>query len=124
MMPSQNLYPADSIERASLERGMRITIRPIRRDDDEMVHAFLRGLLRASTSNRLLNGRNLTPAEIDHLTHIDYEKEMALVAVTSVDGHMSEIGVARYVRDDDRRARSSPCSSQTLGNAEEWGRCL
>ena len=102
MMPFQNPNPAHSIEHASLESGMRITIRPIRPDDDEMVRAFLRGLSRASTSNRLLSGRNLTPAEIDHLTHIDYEKEMAFVAVTSVDGHESEIGVARYVRDDDR----------------------
>ena len=94
-------YPAHLVQQACLRDGTKITIRPIRPEDDDIVRAFLRGVSRESRWNRLLSARRLTPQEIRHLTRIDYEHEMAFIAVTSVDGKEREIGVARYVVDDD-----------------------
>jgi acetyltransferase len=47
----------------------------------------------------LLSARKLTPEEIRRLTRIDYEREMAFVAVTGDGGQARLLGVARYVRD-------------------------
>jgi acetyltransferase len=66
------------------------------------VRRFLAGISKESGWNRLLSGRNLSPAEIHHLTRIDYEHEMAFIAVTAIGGEEREIGVARYVVDEDR----------------------
>jgi acetyltransferase len=89
------------VQRASLADGTPVTIRPIRPEDDHMVQLFLDGVSSESGWNRLLSGRRLTPMEIHHLTRIDYLREMALVALTSVEGEEREVGVARYVVDED-----------------------
>lgn len=100
-------YPAYLWEHASLSDRTKITIRPIRPEDDDIVRLFLEGVSSESGRKRLLSGRSLTLEEIHHLTCIDYQHEMAFVAVTSVDGEERETGVARYIVDDDMCAPSS-----------------
>jgi acetyltransferase len=94
-------YPAHLIASRHLPDGTSIVIRPIRPDDDAIERAFIRALSRDSAYNRLLSARKLTPDEIRHLTRIDYEQEMAFIAVTVVGGQTRLLGVARYVRDND-----------------------
>jgi acetyltransferase len=94
-------YPAHLVVSRRLPDGTSIVIRPIRPDDDAIERAFIRALSRDSAYNRLLSARKLTADEIRHLTRIDYEHEMALVAVTVTGGQTTLLGVARYVRDDD-----------------------
>jgi acetyltransferase len=94
-------YPAHLLALARLPDGTSIVIRPIRADDDALEREFIGGLSSATRYNRLLSGRKLTPDEIRHLTRIDYQREMAFIALTA-DGRRERIlGVARYVRDAD-----------------------
>jgi acetyltransferase len=45
--------------------------------------------------------RELSPAQLVRLTQIDYDREMAFVAMTTIDGKDVEIGVARYAINPD-----------------------
>lgn len=92
-------YPAHLVESLRLTDGTNIVIRPIRPEDDRIERAFIRGLSRDTGYKRLLSARKLTPEEIRHLTRIDYEREMAFVAVDG--GQARLLGVVRYVRDAD-----------------------
>lgn len=94
-------YPAHLRERARLADGTQIMLRPIRPDDDALEKAFICGLSRDSRYNRLLSSRALTPEELRRLTRIDYEREMALVAVSGHGAQAQLLGVARYHRDAD-----------------------
>ena len=94
-------YPGDRIESRRLADGTDILIRPIRPADDDIEFAFVCGLSRDTGYNRLLSARKLTTQEIRRLTRIDYDREMALVAVTGSGDQMRLLGVARYVRDAD-----------------------
>lgn len=92
--------PADLWERRRLSDGTEILIRPIRPEDDAIELAFIRGLSPDSRYNRLLSARNLTEQEIRRLTRIDYDREMAFVAIAGSDAQTRLLGVARYVRDE------------------------
>lgn len=94
-------YPVQLVEETRLRDGTPLTIRPIRAADWRLERAFVSGLSMQTRYQRLLSARNLLPGELKRLTDIDYRREMALVAVARVDGATEEIGVARYVRDDD-----------------------
>jgi len=99
-------YPAHLIEEWRLRDGTPVTIRPIRAADLLLERAFVVGLSPRTRYQRLLSSRKLLPGELKRLTDIDYRHEMALVAVAQVDGATQELGVARYVRDDEHEPGS------------------
>jgi acetyltransferase len=89
----------------ALRDGTEFTIRPIRAGDKGLELAFLRGLSRESRYQRLLSRRDLLPGELRRLTEIDPAREMALIAtIRDADDGEEQIGVARYVKDDDGAA--------------------
>ena len=92
-------YPAHLAESRRLADGTHIVIRPIHPDDDRLEREFINGLSGESRYNRLLSARKLTPEEIRNLTRIDYEREMAFIAVSISAGRTIQLGVARYVRE-------------------------
>jgi acetyltransferase len=94
-------YPAHLVESRRLPGGANIVIRPIRPEDDAMERAFINGLSRDTGYNRLLSARKLTRDEIRRLTRIDYEQEMAFIAIAVDGGQARLLGVARYVKDAD-----------------------
>lgn len=94
-------YPAHLVALRHLPDGTNVIIRPIRPEDDAIERDFINGLSRDTGYNRLLSGRKLTPDEIRHLTRIDYDREMAFIAITVDRGQGRLLGVARYVRDAD-----------------------
>lgn len=96
-------YPAHLVSSRRLPDGTAIIIRPIHPDDDAIEQIFIDGLSSDTRYNRLLSGRKLTPEEIRRLTRIDYEREMAFVAVTVNHEQARLLGVARYVRDEGSR---------------------
>lgn len=94
--------PAARLERVD---GTPVTIRPIRPDDAGRELSFLEGLSRETRYQRLLSARRLLPGELRRLVHVDFGRDMALVATVTIDGVEVQTGVARYVRlDDPRRA--------------------
>ena len=98
--PSPPSHPAYLWERRRLGDNTELTIRPIRPEDDAIELAFIRGLSRDSGYNRLLSARRLTAQEIRRLTRIDYDREMAFVAIAGSGAQTRLLGVARYVRDE------------------------
>lgn len=95
-------YPGHLAREWPLPDGRRITVRPIRPEDAAMEQAFVRGLSDESRYFRFANAlHELSERMLVRFTQIDYDREMALVAVLHDDGRDEQIAVARYVIDAD-----------------------
>jgi acetyltransferase len=95
-------YPGHLIRPWQLADGTPVTIRPIRPEDAEMHQNFVRGLSEETKYFRFISTMHeLTPKLLVRFTQIDYDREMALLAVTEMDGVEVELGVARYVINPD-----------------------
>jgi len=78
--------------------GTVITIRPICAADLALEQEFVNGLSAPTGYQRLMSTRRPSLEELRRFTDIDYEREMALIATTPVQGGERQIGVARYVK--------------------------
>jgi acetyltransferase len=95
-------YPVDLVTTWQPREGPPITLRPIRPEDAEMEQAFVKGLSDQSRHFRFMNSlRELTPAMLARFTQIDYDRELAIIAVQETEGREAELGVARYVMNPD-----------------------
>jgi len=73
-------------------------MRPIRPEDRQIEKEFVQRLSDESRYFRFMSAlRELTDAMLNRFTQIDYDQEMALIAVVCENGQETEIGVARYV---------------------------
>ncbi|MBL8329660.1 MAG: bifunctional acetate--CoA ligase family protein/GNAT family N-acetyltransferase [Rubrivivax sp.] len=110
-------YPAAHESEWPMKGGGLYTIRPIRPDDADMLQAFVRGLSQESRYFRFASTIQELPARmLARYTLIDYDREMALVAVLKerqavpqVDGQDTGfiereriIGVSRYITNPDQ----------------------
>ncbi|ODV11779.1 MAG: GNAT family N-acetyltransferase [Rubrivivax sp. SCN 70-15] len=105
-------YPASQERDWPLKGGGMYTIRPIRPDDAEMLQTFVRGMSAESRYFRFASAMPEMPARmLARYTLIDYDREMALVAVikerhTAADGSVGDaerlIGVSRYITNPDQ----------------------
>jgi RimJ/RimL family protein N-acetyltransferase len=80
--------------------GTPVTIRAIRATDFELERQFVERLSSATGYQRLMSTRRPSADEIRRFTDIDYKREMALIATTTVEERERQIGVARYVKDE------------------------
>jgi len=111
-------YPAQLSTEWRPPRGPVVTLRPIRPDDAGIEQAFVRDLSPASRHYRFMNSlRELTPGMLAQFTQIDYERQMAFIATVEEGGVEREIGVARYVIDQDGES----CEFAIVV-ADEWQR--
>jgi acetyltransferase len=104
-------YPASQEREWPMKGGGVYTLRPIRPDDAEMLQAFVRGLSQESRYFRFASAMQELPARmLARYTLIDYDREMALVAVVkdrhaAEDGSFGEadriVGVVRYITNPD-----------------------
>ncbi|MBI1943206.1 MAG: GNAT family N-acetyltransferase [Betaproteobacteria bacterium] len=95
---SAHSVPSDLTESFEPIVGHAVTLRPLRREDHDVEHAFVSALSPDSRHNRLLGGAiRITREYIDSLITIDYTRDMALAASVMLEGHETLIGVARYV---------------------------
>ncbi|HET9701718.1 MAG TPA: GNAT family N-acetyltransferase, partial [Burkholderiales bacterium] len=91
-------YPGHLIQHWQLADSTPVIIRPIRPEDAEMHQNFVRGLSEETKYFRFISTMHeLTPKLLVRFTQIDYDREMALLAVMEQDGVEIELGVARYV---------------------------
>ena len=79
--------------------GTVITIRPICAADLALEQEFVNGLSAPTGYQRLMSTRRPSLEELRRFTDIDYEREMALIATTPVQGGERQIGVVRYVKE-------------------------
>ncbi len=105
-------YPSAYKREWPMKGGGLYTIRPIQPDDADMLQAFVRGLSQESRYFRFASAMpELPPRMLARYTLIDYDREMALVAVhrtrtAADDGQSTEteqiIGVSRYITNPDQ----------------------
>ncbi|MCV6636752.1 bifunctional acetate--CoA ligase family protein/GNAT family N-acetyltransferase [Candidatus Albibeggiatoa sp. nov. NOAA] len=90
-------YPAHLVEQWHLPDGTDMIIRPIRPEDADIEQEFVRDLSDEAKYFRFMQSLSeLTPTMLVRFTQIDYDREMALIAVTTVEGKEVEVGVVRY----------------------------
>ena len=95
-------YPVSLIAQWTTEKGTPVTIRPIRPEDAENEREFVDSLSPEAKYLRFMSTlKQLTPAMLARFTQVDYDREMALVAVVDRDGREMQIAVARYVINPD-----------------------
>ncbi len=95
-------YPAYLVQEWQLPDGTDITIRPIRPEDAEIEQEFVRSLSDEAKYFRFMDTiHELSQIQLVRFTQIDYDREMALIAVTEKDGREVQIGVARYATNPD-----------------------
>jgi GNAT superfamily N-acetyltransferase len=93
-------YPSDLEERFE-HRGRSLVLRPIRAEDGAQHRQFLSRVSPQDLRMRFFSGvRELPESDLVHFTRIDYDREMAFVAVTATGAGAGEIlGVARACAD-------------------------
>ncbi|HXY98217.1 MAG TPA: GNAT family N-acetyltransferase [Steroidobacteraceae bacterium] len=98
-------YPSELEERIE-HRGRALLLRPIRADDAARHRRFLGRVSPEDLRTRFLAAvHELPEPELVHFTHIDYEREMAFVALASEGPEAGEIlGVARACAGADNTA--------------------
>ncbi|HQS82371.1 MAG TPA: bifunctional acetate--CoA ligase family protein/GNAT family N-acetyltransferase [Thiobacillus sp.] len=95
-------YPAHLVTHWQLPSGHDVVIRPIRPEDAELTQGFVKSLSAESKYFRFMDAvSELSPVALARLTQIDYTREMALLALTEIDGREVELGVARYAINPD-----------------------
>ncbi|MGZ5662132.1 MAG: GNAT family N-acetyltransferase, partial [Usitatibacter sp.] len=97
-------YPQELEGEARLRDGTAVLLRPIRPEDAPLEEAFIATLSPDTMRLRFLSAmRSLTPAMLARFTQIDYDREMAFVALVGEGEDTREIGVGRYATLPDGR---------------------
>jgi len=98
-------YPVEKIADVTLRDGTLVHVRPIRPEDAELERAFVRDLSEQTRYFRFFYQlHELTPSMIARFTQVDYDREMALVAIDDTHGAPAIIGVARYITTSDQES--------------------
>ena len=95
-------YPAHLEQTEKLRDGTVILLRPIRPEDAQMEIAFVECLSEHSRYMRFFNpARNLSPRLLARLTQVDYDRELALLALHRAGAVEEMAGIARYAPNAD-----------------------
>ncbi|GDX84565.1 acetyltransferase [Methylococcaceae bacterium] len=90
-------YPHELTQHYLAANGANVTIRPIRPEDAKMETDFVNRLSEKTKYFRFHQGlQELTPEMLVRFTQIDYDREMAFVALTEDSNMPNELGVGRY----------------------------
>jgi len=110
------IYPSEWERIATTRDGVSFRVRPIRPDDEERERRFIIGLSPESRYRRMMNAMKELPPELLHrFVHVDYEHDMAFVALTGEPPNEEIIGVARYAQD-----RRVPDFEFAVAVADAW----
>ena len=109
-------YPSYLVSEWQLDDLTSLIIRPIRPEDVKFEQDFVRSLSEKSKYFRFMGAmQEMTPDMLKRTTQIDYDREMALVAVIQKDSVDIIIAIARYVTNPDFKS----CEF-ALVVADEW----
>jgi len=98
-------YPVELVADVTLADGTVVHMRPIRPEDAELERAFVESLSEETRFFRFFYQLNaLSPAMLARFTQVDYDREMALVAIDETKSDRSIVGVARYTMDPGQKS--------------------
>lgn len=116
-------YPMQYVREARLRDGRPITLRPIRPEDEPLEEKMIRHLSDQSLYFRFFGQIPKVSHEwLSRFTHIDYDREMAIIAELEEAGERHMIGVVRLIEDpwgetaEYAIAVADPWQGQGLGN--------
>jgi acetyltransferase len=97
-------YPGQYESREKTRDGLELLVRPIRPDDGALFTNLFGRLSAASIYSRFCRCiKALSPEMLARLTQIDYDRELALVAIHMDRDQESMIGAARIINEPDGR---------------------
>jgi acetyltransferase len=95
-------YPSHLAISYQTNDGQTVNIRPIKPEDADIEQEFVQALSPETKYFRFMNTiRELSLSQLIRLTQIDYDREMAFVALVDDKDQETEIGVARYATNPD-----------------------
>jgi len=117
-------YPSELVAPLTLPDGTVLTLRPIRPEDEAMHHAFLSRVEPEDLRYRFFRATNrFTHEFLAAFTQIDYDREMAFIAVHERPQGPETLGVVRAVVDADNADAEfailvrSDCKGRGIGRA-------
>jgi acetyltransferase len=112
-------YPTHLVSEWSAPNGLRVTVRPMRPEDAQAEQEFVKQLSAEARYFRFMDTiRELMPQMLARFTQIDYDREMAFVAmIAGGSGGEKEVAVARYITNPD----GTSCEFAIVV-ADEWQR--
>ncbi len=95
-------YPHQLEEAVTLKNGESCLFRPILPEDEPELQRFISQVTKEDLYYRYFSEINeFTHEDLANMTQIDYDREMAFVAVQSYEGHEQILGVTRAISDPD-----------------------
>jgi acetyltransferase len=95
-------YPVELETTLAIAGGRTLRVRPIRPEDAAAERAFVAGLSDESRYRRFMHHlHDLTPQMLARFTQVDYDRELALVALDGRPRAEKIVAVARYVSNPD-----------------------
>ncbi|MFZ2314413.1 MAG: GNAT family N-acetyltransferase [Gammaproteobacteria bacterium] len=95
-------YPDYLISSYQLADGKKVTIRPVRSDDADILQEFIRNLSAQNKHAQFMeNFKELSNSMLEQITEIDYDREMVLIATHQQNGKEIMLGMARYASNTD-----------------------
>jgi acetyltransferase len=106
------------------KNGVLIKIRPISPDDIQREQEFIRHLSAETRYRRFMDTlHELSQEQLQRFTHIDYDREMAYVALLEEEnGEEKEIGVCRYAATSADADTARDACEFAIVIADEWQR--
>jgi len=90
-------YPSELTQEWPMREGRRVTVRAIKPEDAALMRDFFQRMSPESRYYRFMERlEEMPPALVARFTQVDYDREMALVALTEEGGETQQIGAARY----------------------------
>jgi acetyltransferase len=112
-------YPAELEEHVRLADGLRVFLRPIRAEDGELLRDLLANMSPEDRRLRFfITLRQLSPELVWRLSHVDYEHDIALLALADDDGRI--LGVVRLAGDDHDAEFAIALRSDIKGHGLGW----
>jgi acetyltransferase len=112
-------YPAELEEHVRLADGLEVFLRPIRPEDGELLRDLVANM---SPEDRRLRFfiplRQLSPELVWRLSHVDYQHDIALLALAADSG--SILGVVRLAGDDHGAEFAIALRSDVTGHGLGW----
>jgi acetyltransferase len=116
-------YPKKYIKSITLKNGQPAMLRPIKPEDEALEAEMIDNFSEQTFRFRFFeNRRRVTHQMLVRYTHIDYDREIAIVAIVEDEGKEKMAGVVRIIADADNEkaeyaiAIADPWHNQGLGN--------
>ena len=122
---SGSSYPRRHEKNISTSDGLAVFLRPIRPDEGLLLERFFDTLSPETIFYRFLTHlKELPPEWVEHFTHIDYDRDVAMIAVEQSRAEERILGVCRIVR-----SAESSRGEAAVVVADQWqgkgiGTCL